>query len=340
MLSYLFIYFKRRSIFLSGGIALLAVAIFLGQGQELSWAAPEQSPYSQTIPPRPPTPTPVRAEPTPAADKNDDRDPGDDVSAPTELPEQSGDVMEDETNSSLQPPLPEDGAKNDEALLPSPSTEQGNSGDNAQTLPSVQPAEREDEEELPVVPQQADLNLSLRADKAVADVGETLTFIVELSNRGPDNATHIAVSNSLPAELSLNTVTSSHGNFNRDRGLWSIAGITAGQTVSLSLRITATGTGAFTNITEIIAADQFDPDSTPGNGLSREDDQVSALVTVSAKTEQRSQSLNSVAALAPTPLPSLQTRPPLGEVGLPLGLFSLMGGLALVLLGLFLVRRS
>jgi uncharacterized repeat protein (TIGR01451 family) len=259
---------------------------------------------------------------------------------PTEPPEQDN-VVDEESNSSVQPPMQDDGANNDEVFPPTPSVEEGNNRDKVQTSSSIQPAELDDEEEeFPVVPQQADLSLSQGVDKAVANVGETLTFMIEVSNRGPDNATHVAVSNLLPAGLSLSEVTSSQGNFNHDQGLWTIAGITAGQTVSLSFEVTLTEAGLITNTTEIIAADQFDPDSTPGNGLTHEDDQASVLITVSAKPEQASQPHDNVAALTATAMPSSETPILSREMGLPFWFFGLIGGSALVLIGLFLVRRS
>jgi uncharacterized repeat protein (TIGR01451 family) len=340
---YPFICFKRRSAVLFLGVALLVAGLFLSQGQKPSWAAPEQNPYSQTVPPRPPTPTPSDPKPTPdtgTSDAPDDSKNDDEVSPPAETSEQNGDIIEEETKSPGQPPLQDDGVKNDEALPPTPAIELDHTGAGSQTASSIQPVELDDEQEFPVVSQQADLSLSQRADATVANMAETLTFIIEVSNRGPNNATNIVISNSLSSELSLSEFKASHGHFNRDQGLWTIAGITAGQTVSLSLKVMVTGSGVVTNTTEIVAVDQFDPDSTPGNGLSPEDDQASVLITVSSEIEQTSQRHDNTTALTSTTAPSVEVQTWPGEVGLPFWFFGLVGGIVLMLAGLFLVRRS
>jgi hypothetical protein len=60
----LFSKFNRREILIFCGFLTLTLGLFLGVGQKPSWAAPEQNPHMQTVPPRP-TKTPPAGRPTP-----------------------------------------------------------------------------------------------------------------------------------------------------------------------------------------------------------------------------------------------------------------------------------
>jgi uncharacterized repeat protein (TIGR01451 family) len=54
-----------------------------------------------------------------------------------------------------------------------------------------------------VTPQQADLALAKTVSNARPNVGDTVTFTVALTNKGPDAATNVTVSDALPAGLTL-----------------------------------------------------------------------------------------------------------------------------------------
>lgn len=72
------------------------------------------------------------------------------------------------------------------------------------------------------------------------------------------------------------------GDFNAASGVWSVGDLAAGDSVSLVIQALVTDTGALTNVAEIIASDQVDPDSTVDNddGDQSEDDEDNALLTV------------------------------------------------------------
>ena len=56
----------------------------------------------------------------------------------------------------------------------------------------------DDEANVVVVPEQADLELSKSVSDAAPNVGDTVTFTVSVTNQGPDAATNVSVTDVLP----------------------------------------------------------------------------------------------------------------------------------------------
>ena len=54
------------------------------------------------------------------------------------------------------------------------------------------------------------------------NVGDTVTFTVTLSNKGPNAATNVQVSDPLPAGLLLVSATPSQGVYDSGSGLWTV----------------------------------------------------------------------------------------------------------------------
>ncbi len=112
----------------------------------------------------------------------------------------------------------------------------------------------------------------------MAGQGQQVTFIVTLTNSGPDAATNIQVADAIPAGLSKVTVTPS-GISRYAEGVWSLGSLTAGGFSTLTIVGQVDSTTPITNTAEVIAVDQADPDSTPGNNVASEDDQATVTVT-------------------------------------------------------------
>lgn len=87
----------------------------------------------------------------------------------------------------------------------------------------------------PVATSTADLAISKTSDKTTANVGDTVTYTITLTNNGPDNATGITVTDILNSELSLISATSSLGSFATSTGLWSIDSLNNASSTSLIL---------------------------------------------------------------------------------------------------------
>lgn len=145
--------------------------------------------------------------------------------------------------------------------------------------PNNNVAGEDDQSSVNVIVQQADLSLSKTVDKASPQVGQDVKFTLTLSNGGPHTATNVTVHDLLPSGLAFVSSTASHGAYNSNSGDWLVSSLTSGTKATLQITANMTGTVAATNPAEITASDQYDPDSTPNNGVSTEDDQATATVT-------------------------------------------------------------
>ncbi|TWU57755.1 DUF11 domain-containing protein [Rubripirellula reticaptiva] len=130
-----------------------------------------------------------------------------------------------------------------------------------------------------ITPASADLSLTKSVDTAAPNVGDVVTFTLTLANAGPDTTTGVTVRDVLPAGLTLVSSTPSAGNYNSATGIWSVDSIASGADARLEIRATVVAQTERTNSAEIITSNQFDPDSTPGNGVAGEDDQASVTLT-------------------------------------------------------------
>jgi large repetitive protein len=153
--------------------------------------------------------------------------------------------------------------------LPDPDSTPGNNvvGEDDEAIVSL------------AVPPAADLSLTKTVGSTDGVVGQPMTFHINLTNSGPDTATNVVVADALPAGLAFVSGTASIGAYNPGTGNWTVASLTASTTAHLTIVATVTATGPGTNTAEVIASDQFDPDSTPNNHDPAEDDQASVSFT-------------------------------------------------------------
>jgi uncharacterized repeat protein (TIGR01451 family) len=112
-------------------------------------------------------------------------------------------------------------------------------------------------------PQQADLELTKTVNNPTPNVGDTVTFIVTLTNNGPATATGVQVTDQLPAGLTFVSATPSQGSYVSSTGLWTVGTVAMAAMPTLQIQATVASPGAETNTATITAADQFDPN--PGN---------------------------------------------------------------------------
>ena len=101
-------------------------------------------------------------------------------------------------------------------------------------------------------------------------IGETVTFEVAISNAGPDTANNVVVSDEVPTGLAVDVASISNGGtFAGGTITWDITSSSIGTTLTLSYDATINlPTGAadeFTNIAQVTASDEYDPNSTPNN---------------------------------------------------------------------------
>lgn len=124
----------------------------------------------------------------------------------------------------------------------------------------------------------ADLSLTKYLSNSTPKVGENVTYTVTVYNGGPSDATNVTVYEPLVGGTTFVSATPSQGSYNVSTGVWTIGTIPANQNRKLDIVVTVNVAGALTNTVEVSHSDQKDPDSTPNNHNSNEDDQASATV--------------------------------------------------------------
>ncbi|MCK5638857.1 MAG: DUF11 domain-containing protein, partial [Flavobacteriaceae bacterium] len=92
------------------------------------------------------------------------------------------------------------------------------------------------------------------------------------------DATGIEVTDLLPNGFTYISDDAS-GTYVSSSGIWSVGNILNGNSEIINITATVNATGNYTNIAEVTAADNFDPDSTPANGIASEDDQDEVIIT-------------------------------------------------------------
>ncbi len=125
----------------------------------------------------------------------------------------------------------------------------------------------------------ADLSLTKTADTLTPNVNQNVTFTLTVSNAGGNDATGVQVTDILPAGLVFDSSAPSQGTFNSATGVWNVGDLINGATASLQLVAKVTTTGAKRNNAQITAVAQADPDSTPNNNVTTEDDYATITVT-------------------------------------------------------------
>ncbi|MEX2177008.1 MAG: DUF11 domain-containing protein [Pirellulaceae bacterium] len=134
-------------------------------------------------------------------------------------------------------------------------------------------------------PAAADLRLAKSSNAAFVNAGQNATFTVTLSNDGPDQATNVAVTDLLPSGLAFVSATPSQGTYNNTTGVWTVGSVNNGASVTLQIVATLTTAGSQTNVAQVTASDQFDPDSTPGDNTG--DDRATVQLDSSRLSKRR-----------------------------------------------------
>jgi uncharacterized repeat protein (TIGR01451 family) len=126
---------------------------------------------------------------------------------------------------------------------------------------------------------EADLSLTKIVTDDTPNVGDNITFTLTVANAGGAGATNVVVHDLLPVGLTFVSATPNQGTYDQQTGDWNVGTVAVGVNATLAITVTVATPGAKINEAELIAADQDDPDSTPGNDVPAEDDQDSITVT-------------------------------------------------------------
>jgi large repetitive protein len=127
-------------------------------------------------------------------------------------------------------------------------------------------------------------------------IGDTIAFVITVSNAGPNDATGVEITDQLPSGYVYASHSVSAGTYDDTTGLWTVGVVQVGLPQTLTLRGVIQATGDYTNTAEVTASDNFDPNSTPDNNDPTEDDQDSVTPPI---TEEADLSLTKSLAMAP-----------------------------------------
>jgi uncharacterized repeat protein (TIGR01451 family) len=108
-------------------------------------------------------------------------------------------------------------------------------------------------------PLHADLVLTKFVSDPTPNVGDTVTFIVALTNNGPGPATGVQVNDLLPPGLAFVSDTPSQGSYDSKLGVWTVGDVSATAAATLQIQARVDSPNALTN-TAAASADQTDPD--------------------------------------------------------------------------------
>ncbi|HSO13445.1 MAG TPA: sortase, partial [Anaerolineales bacterium] len=132
-----------------------------------------------------------------------------------------------------------------------------------------------------VTANQADLELNKSVDNSSPLVATNITFTLTVTNATTSTvaATNVVVSDVIPAGFTYVSSNPSQGTYNNTTGDWSVGTLNIGASATLTITVSVNATGPYTNYAQITGVDQVDPDSTPNDGSTTEDDDASVTVT-------------------------------------------------------------
>ncbi|NNC37200.1 MAG: proprotein convertase, P [Hyphomonadaceae bacterium] len=122
-------------------------------------------------------------------------------------------------------------------------------------------------------PTDADLSMAITASDTTPNTGTNVVLTYTINNSALSlTADGITADITLPAGLSY-VSDNAGGGYNSTTGVWTVLGsIAAGDTVSLQITAFTELSGSYVTSAEILTSNQSDPDSTPGNSVTTEDD--------------------------------------------------------------------
>ena len=118
-----------------------------------------------------------------------------------------------------------------------------------------------------------DLAMTFDPVSGTPTIGFPETFVLNLVNEGAIAATGVSVSLPLPAGWAYES-DDTGGDYDPATGIWTAGSISAGVTETVEFSLVPLASGPYDLTAEVGAANETDSDSTPGNGVSGEDDQA------------------------------------------------------------------
>jgi len=124
-----------------------------------------------------------------------------------------------------------------------------------------------------ITPQTADLSLTKTiVGNSAPALGDPVAFTLTVTNAGPDTATGVTVKDLLASDFTYVSDSTGGVDYSSGSGLWTVGTLANGASATLTINTTAANSNVQTNWAEVFASEQYDPDSTPGEGSKTADD--------------------------------------------------------------------
>ena len=131
-----------------------------------------------------------------------------------------------------------------------------------------------DSDDAEIAPLAADMAVTKTVNNIEPDYLETVTFTVEVTNNGPDDAVGVEVTDLLPAGLTFAGATTMQGAYTSGTGVWDVGPVNVGEVFTLTLEAVVNTLDPVTNTAEItdflptvVNGVIGDPDPGAGNSI-------------------------------------------------------------------------
>ena len=151
----------------------------------------------------------------------------------------------------------------------------------------------EDDETLisfgPTASPNADLELSMSADKTSVANGSTVAYTLTLVNKGNSATASVTVKDILPSGLSFVNASATQGTYASGTGIWTVGNLAVNQSVSLTINTTVANiVTTIHNFAQVQTSSLSDPDSQVGNnttGIATQDDEAAVDIQSASATQ-------------------------------------------------------
>ena len=145
-----------------------------------------------------------------------------------------------------------------------PALPQKNTATATSTTPDPNPNQNTGEST--VTPKQADLVVEKVVNDPTPKVGDTITFTITVSNKGPDTGTNVVVNDRLPTGLTFVSASATQGSYIAGTGVWTVGTVTTSDFPILTILATvnrpASGIPPAVTNTATVSGTEYDPDTT------------------------------------------------------------------------------
>ncbi|WP_192938325.1 gliding motility-associated C-terminal domain-containing protein [Flagellimonas hadalis] len=153
--------------------------------------------------------------------------------------------------------------------------------DDVDSTPGNNNSAEDDQQTVEPVPQPvSDLLLRKSVNVLSPYVGQEVIFNISVTNFGPSDVTGVEIMDILPTGYTYVSNSRTAGVYDPISGIWALNGTLVNQnTETLNIVATVNATGEHFNVAEVIASNNYDPNSTPNNNNVFENDLDSAGTT-------------------------------------------------------------